>query len=510
MRGREFLILLLILIALAPLTYRYLQSMYREKPVEEEEIQGSGEITTPAFSNESKTMPMNESKPESESASSEESAFPVYPAAYSSPIPEELLQHLSIPPNMTCYGFLTYHDAKTIFDWYRHNMGSWNLEKEIQFSPSDKPGEIIYSHYYRRDDEGLLLIVVYDANIGGSFICVIPGKWMEIEGIKLQESGEEEAEYFPELGSGPINFTVFPVNIDEIEEIWPLGHLNPPGHTFPTDHAYIIFKDQKRLHEIRAPADGIINWIYHRRPGDYEIRIMHTNTFISTFDHVTQLSDKIMAAIGDLPPGEWRHVKIPIEAGEVICMGPSPASESSIDWGVFDYDVTLRGFIHPEYYGESVHAVFFLYYFDKETRERVWPLVTRKAPPRGGKIDYDQPGRLVGNWFLEGRSPEDDEAQLSFVYDMDNPTQIRIGIGGSLSIPPGLYAVVGNKPDPAEVTPENGTIVYRLVGAPEFSYTERKATLIVQVLEGELIKVEAFEGHLSNPEFTDKALYYVR
>ena len=33
-------------------------------------------------------------------------------------------------------------------------------------------------------------------------------------------------------------FTTYPVDFERIRSITPLGNLNPPGHTFPTDHMY--------------------------------------------------------------------------------------------------------------------------------------------------------------------------------------------------------------------------------------------------------------------------------
>ena len=51
-------------------------------------------------------------------------------------------------------------------------------------------------------------------------------------------------------------FTVSPVEVGLITNIDPLGALNPPGHTFPTDHLYFSSTSSGgRGPAIRAPGD---------------------------------------------------------------------------------------------------------------------------------------------------------------------------------------------------------------------------------------------------------------
>jgi len=94
------------------------------------------------------------------------------------------------------------------------------------------------------------------------------------------------------------------------------------------------------------------------------------------------------------------------------------------------------------------------------------------------------------------------------VYDRDDPSQIRVSVGGTLPISVGVYQVDGNSPDPAEVSAENGIIVYRLGGTT--NWEGETATILAQVVDNERLKVEAFEGYLSNPTFTSNAKYYTR
>ncbi|RLF43584.1 MAG: hypothetical protein DRN09_04530 [Thermoplasmata archaeon] len=93
---------------------------------------------------------------------------------------------------------------------------------------------------------------------------------------------------------------------------------------------------------------------------------------------------------------------------------------------------------------------------------------------------------------------------------MWNTEKIRIGVGGTLAIPATLYQVYGNTPDPADISVESGPIVYKLQGTEEFGETSLKATILVEMIDNETIKVEGFTGWVSNPTFTENAKYYIR
>ena len=68
---------------------------------------------------------------------------------------------------------------------------------------------------------------------------------------------------------------------------------------------------------------------------------------------------------------------------------------------------------------------------------------------------------------------------------MYDPTRIRISVGGTLDLAPFARGVVGNAPDPADVTPASGLVKYEL----SFYGT---ATVLVQMLDTRTIRVEVF------------------
>jgi hypothetical protein len=388
---------------------------------------------------------------------------------------------------------------------------------------------MVYTQQYQKEDKSAFL-VIQNAFAGQTFILIATGPGEMMQQVMMPggggppgpgrygekpPAGEGTGEPYAELGYGAVTFTVSPVDLNYLTKVEPLGNLNPStGHTFPTDHGSLVFSG---VREIRAPAGGVITEISYKKDGDYRIVITHTNSFRSWFDHLATIEPSILSQIeateGKLEPGEEvRMLNISVEAGQVIGTGPKGAV--GIDWGVWDEEVTLS-FIHPEKYGRMVHSAHFIPYCEPSLAEALLQKVPRKAEPRWGKIDFDQPGKLVGNWVLEdsgGEGFSEWEKHLAFVYDWYQPTEIRIAVGGVLNLPGKgkVYQVVGNSPDPAQVTTDSGMVVYRLKGLPEWGETGITATIIVEMVDAEKIKVEGFPGHPSNPQFTANARYYTR
>ena len=473
-----------------------------------------------------------ENREEGQGSSAGGTGIPRYPRATRAAVPDDMKVALGLPSEALCEGYTTAAPAQEVKSWYQGQMSAWSLEHEGSFSPPDRPGAMVYTQQYRKTDKGAF-IVVQAVPQGHTFILIATGSWEAIqplgiipgeggtpgkagkEGKPGVEEGQGSGESYAELGSGTVTFTVSPVDPSYLKRVEPLGNLNPSaGHTFPTDHGGLEFSG---IREIRAPADGVISEIRCKEGGDYRVVITHTNTFRSWFDHLATIEPSIMSQIeavaGKLKPGqEARMLKVPIEAGQVIGTGPKGAV--GIDWGVWDEEVTL-GFIHPDKYGRMVHSVHFIPYCEAGLAETLLKKLPRTAEPRWGKIDFDQPGKLVGNWILKGTSGDilaEWKKQLAFVYDKYDPTQVRIAVGGVLNVPGEgkVYQVVGNSPDPAKVTPDSGLVVYRLRGLPEWGEGGLTATIIVQMVDEETIKVEGFPGHPSNPRFTSNAKHYTR
>ncbi|MBN2029589.1 hypothetical protein JW824_05035 [bacterium] len=196
----------------------------------------------------------------------------------------------------------------------------------------------------------------------------------------------------PNGPTGPITFTHAPVDTSKIAQATPLGNLNPPGHTFLTDHIYFYLNDPNLV----------------------------------------------------------------------------------------------------------------------EVREALPEKNSRTVEPSGGKIDFDIDGALSGNRFLEGTpingatSIDYAANHLAFVYDMFDPSQIRIAAGGTLNLSPLNHRVGGNTPDPVTVTTASGMVKYELMTTPT-------AVLQVEMQDTRTIRVEVFPDKTKNEvsNFTTSAETYV-
>ena len=165
----------------------------------------------------------------------------------------------------------------------------------------------------------------------------------------------------------------------------------------------------------------------------------------------------------------------------------------------------------------------------------------RQKEPRGGKIDYDIDGKLVGNWFEENTNGYSGKKEyqrmsgywgthLAFAYDGLDPSLIIISMG-DFSGEAKQFAVKGNAPDPKDVDASDGIIKYELVSfdymTDEDALWDRRSfaniknafggdsvsgTVLVQILENRKIKFESFPGKSASQVngFTENAKIYER
>ena len=359
--------------------------------------------------------------------------------------------------------------------------------------------------------------------------------------------------------SGAPTFTAPPMALEHVVDIEPMGRM-AGSHVMPKDHLYIRSDPTATEvgYDVFAPAAGRVVEV-QRFPDDmtvprtdrtaahYRMVIEHSCTFSSIYIHVTDLAGSITEAAGDLPPGEYWSAQgagIPLEAGEVF----AKSAGYSFDFSAHDYEVTLPGFVLPERYDREpwkVHTMDPFDYYEEPLRSELIAKSLRQVEPFGGKIDHDVDGRLAGNWFLDGTVDYSGNVaagtygywtgHLALAYDYIDPTQVRFSIGADVGIDAdacrtcnGVYAVLGNSPDPASVGLGSGAVSYVLVGVrhvepevwtPSFfpAATTPVETQVLGIALAELVdegtlRFQVFPGESSAPEteFTDAASTYRR
>jgi hypothetical protein len=307
------------------------------------------------------------------------------------------------------------------------------------------------------------------------------------------------------------NFTHSPLSLGDLMYIQPLGNLNPPGHTFPTDHIAFYFTDPLQTYSIYAPAAGTIVGVFNRTQAgppvvyDYKLEISHGGTLRSYLDHVGELDPEILAQTGALPEG-YQSVSVPVTGGQRIGSAGGRVDAYAVDFGSYDTATTLPGFIHPEKYPtQTAHCTSPLSYYTGDLRASLYGHVRRSGEDKDGKIDFDVPGKLVGNWFSQGATADDWTRHLSFVYDPNEPSEVRIGLGGELGMT-GAYEVPDTATDPAEVSAATGKVAYTL-----WQNGWQVGLLIAQVTGAETIRVEVFPSRTAtDADFTEAARVYTR
>ena len=349
-------------------------------------------------------------------------------------------------------------------------------------------------------------------------------------------------------GSGPAKLSASPMKLSDIALIQPMG-LMVGGHVTPIDHQYYLpanFRSAPDTYEIYSALDGyIVNVGIEKEqvnpPDKISLFIEGSCTFWVWYNLLTSLTPELtQQALSK--PGENSPVRIPIKAGQLL----GYIGGRTLDFAVIDSEITLSGFIIPEHYASEswkIHIVDPFDYFDEPIRTQLLSLDARSAEPRGGKIDYDVDGRLIGNWFVEntngyaGFFPDQPRplyysaSHLAIVPDAIDPSAFTISIGSLLLERQNQFGILGNAPDPSQVSVKTGHVVYELVqidwvdangqrwdnlhytpGVHRSDGQQVIGTVLVQMLDDRHLKFEVFMGKRASQVngFTGAAQIYER
>lgn len=287
-----------------------------------------------------------------------------------------------------------------------------------------------------------------------------------------------------QAGAGaPLVFRASPIDESEIRFIVPLGNLNPPGHTFPSDHIYFYNRIPNTPFTgaipVYAPGNGRVQFILQ---SGVESQIgVRAGTCIYYLDHVVLDASIQQGAT--------------LTAGQRI--GVTGSVAFGIDLGVINEQKNVY-FVNPlRFPGTSVHGDAPLTYYEEPLRSRMYARVQAVSSNLDGRFSFDEAGKLVGDWFVEG-TPVGESAvasawprHLAFVYDNYDPARLRVAIGGTLPLV-GAFAVASNGPDPRDITPASGKVVYRLLqaGGPGDTPGAQRGVLAVQMLDATTLIVD--------------------
>lgn len=297
--------------------------------------------------------------------------------------------------------------------------------------------------------------------------------------------------------AGPLVFRVSPIDQGAIRWITPLGNLNPPDHTLPTDHIYFYFaapnageQPLARRTAFFAPADGVVTTVFGGIGSESKVFVQASPTVQYYLDH---LIPDIALARGTA-----------LAAGQRL---GTTGSAYGIDLGVINDQVTLS-FVNPaRYIPDTLHADGPLKYFAEPLRGQLYARVQRLGPELDGKIDLDVAGRLAGNWFGETIAA----AQMAFAYDTYNPSQVRIAVANAF-VTGGVFAIADADPLPRDVSAASGAVRYtvtRGITGPPVGGTP-SGTLRVQMIGDARMQAELFAVGAAADAFTSASRIFIR
>ncbi len=261
--------------------------------------------------------------------------------------------------------------------------------------------------------------------------------------------------------SGNAIFSVSPMDLNVITGWEPLGHFNPPGHTFPTDHQYLYFIDPN-LHQpasalpVYAPADIRVT-LLTRSAGasggdDFAIYFQPCGDLFSVFGHLSALSGPLASLSGSVTqhcstysPSPNQPVTscdsgtllVDIKAGTQIGLSAGGGS-FGLDWVLQDRRVTPLHFTSPSRFSngsggfDTLHTVAASEYLTPALAAQAAPkigrfdgAVKRTVLPLGGTISVDVDGTARGYWFNPAQAYPPESYHAALAPDYVQPDKLQ-------------------------------------------------------------------------------------
>lgn len=347
-------------------------------------------------------------------------------------------------------------------------------------------------------------------------------------------------------------FTAPPMAPADFLSITPLGNLNPPDHTVPTDHIYVVIKENNTIDPaydktVRAPGDIVIQSMSHntaKKQGavfsdDYAIDFSPCNDVRINFGHVTTISPQLQAAFEAARPSCNTQVPRPgddytycradlnytMKAGEIIGTAGGGAS-TGLDIQAIDRRVTGNPYANPSRYrSDALHFVCPLDLFDQTTKAALYEKlgsnrIKRTIEPRCGAVNQDVPGTAQGNWItgVKANDPIDQpgnwDKSIALVHDNFNPAIGVASIGGVIGSPTIIAFVPKHdgtiNREFSEVKPDGNVYCYQTDAQPGSGNVARSGSLLIQLTSATTMQAEFIPGACPGSVAFSKATTYER
>jgi len=339
-------------------------------------------------------------------------------------------------------------------------------------------------------------------------------------------------------------FTVAPIEFDELRQIAPLGSINPPGHTIPTEHTYLDIDQEyggQKMVLLKSPGDIYITAISSADDQldptrkEYVIDFSLCKDLHGYYNHVKELSDELKEVLSNVECEKWDHnpgnscqknLFYTVKAGTVL--GEVGHTQGNFDFGAYDYRIKHE-FINPSRYGfyeedslgpKTLYKVCPYDYYNLGLKEELYAKLQNNGEPKCGKVMQDLRGTLQGNWFYGGASWSDPltwKYGLAFVYEHADPTLSTISVAGYFT-DSGKWRfteeTVGSMNRKfSDVTPDGNIYCYEGIDPyisidPARTDFKHDGKIILELISDDELKIEHQSGICSGDEaFASPAIY---
>lgn len=307
-------------------------------------------------------------------------------------------------------------------------------------------------------------------------------------------------------------FAVIPFDTIDITALVPLGNLNPPAHTFPTDHMYFYcFTNQASLN-IKSPGNVTIFRITRIRydagaPNeriDYSIAMGSDKSYLY-WSHVSQLSPRLLAAVNNFTTAKcekpyatggtyfepcYQELSLTATPGEILGIAKTKNGLAGIDFGAV---VNGTGTNPLDFFDASARAQL------ERKLGRYDGKVKRTIQPLHGESMQDILTTAMGNWYRQGMARQPEDNHIALVKDNIDPTKQAFSVGNNLTgLPSGVYYFNPQNSGYinrhfAEVKADGNTYCYTL-GIPDFPFPGNSflpsTSIIIRMENGTTLSLE--------------------
>ncbi len=361
-----------------------------------------------------------------------------------------------------------------------------------------------------------------------------------------KDSPDNPPDYIDEeIGEG--YFTVLPVGEEDFYLFVNLGHMNPPGHVFPSGHGGFYLTDYEHVCNIYSPGDLTvtrISRVEHLSGGedDYTLQLSSPKGRLKiVFGHLSSISSNILDQAPSFDESECEtymagggHFRIcsvfledmiEVSAGDIIGTGGGLPGQYGVDFGVFDKNRPVHFATDRFTDYDYMYAVSPLNYFTPKIVEILRPVCgdwvcgiqkIRTIEPIGSTVEFDSTGTLQGLWYKKDEPLNTEDFHIAFVYDNTDPYEPVISWGTSVpGNDPGVHTFTVENSGTVnrkfvDVTSDGNIYSYEIRNQCSTIYTEN-SILLVQLTAGDTLKLETLKPDDGPPwQFTGNAVYFTR